>query len=139
MVKTFSAQFDDIIAMNEKRLIALARESNQRLIDRTQTPTAKGGRMRVDTGFLRASGQASLTGLPSGPARPETATGSFDWSETTVFTILGRLKLGTAFHFGWSADYAAAREKYDGFLDTALQDWQEINNEVIREIKGKIK
>lgn len=140
MVKKFSKQVDDIIITTEKRLIALSRQSTQEVIDQTQTPVAKGGKMRVDTGFLRASGQLSLTGLPTGPVRPETdGPDNYKWKKTTVVTTLSKLQLGMSVFFGWTADYAKYRETYDGFLASAIQNWPTIVDDVVRRIKARIK
>ena len=65
MVERLTAQVRRIVAKNQNALLVLARMSTQDLVDEAQTPVAKGGKMRVDTGFLRASGQMSLNGLPT--------------------------------------------------------------------------
>jgi hypothetical protein len=134
MAKTFQAQVDAIVLATDKRMTALMRESLQDVIELAQTPTAKGGKMRVDTGFLRASGQPSLNGMPSGPARGE-PTGSYAFNEQTVQLTLAKLTLGAVFYFGWTAAYAKYREAYDGFLESAVMRWPsivEINCEKIR-------
>ena len=140
VVKKFSSQVDDIIITTEKRLIALARQSTQEVVDQAQTPVAKGGKMRVDTGFLRASGQMSLTGMPTGPVRSEADDqGEYNWQKTTVVTSLSKLKLGMSVFFGWTAGYAKYRETYDGFLESAVQNWPVIVDKVTRQIKARIK
>lgn len=127
MVERLTAQVGKIVAKNQKRLLVLARLSTQDLIDEAQTPVAKGGKMRVDTGFLRASGQMSLNGLPSGPIRGEDDVGKdyYKTDETTVVTTLGRLKLGMTVFFGWTANYAKVRNFRDGFRDAAVQNWKQ--------------
>ena len=140
MVKKFSAQVDDIVVKTEKRLTALARQSTQEIVDQAQTPVAKGGKMRVDSGFLRASGQMSLNGMPTGPVRPsDDGPGEYDWEQTTVITTLFKLKLGKSVFFGWTANYAKYREAYDGFLESAVQNWPAIVEKVTRQIKARIK
>lgn len=140
MAQRFSAQIDAIILKTEKRMTALVRTATQEVIDQAQTPVSKGGRMRVDTGFLRASGQMSLTGMPSGPVRPDTsAASSYDYSDATVITQLGNVRLGDTIHFGWTAEYAQYRETYDGFLGAAVQNWQQIVNDAAEKIKRRIR
>ena len=140
MVKKFSAQVDDIIKINEKRLTALARQATQELVDEAQMPVAKGGKMRLDTGFLRASGQMSLTGMPTGPVRGElTDEGSYDYNEQTVVTTLAGFSLGMPIFFGWTANYAKHRELYDGFLDAAVQNWSSIVDRVAKQIKAQVR
>lgn len=137
--QSITADIDEIIAVSEKRMIELMRQSLQDVINEAQLPVGKGGRMRIDTGFLRLSGQASLTGMPTGPSmRDLTAKHAYDNGETpTNITVqLGELKLGATFFFGWTANYARYRELYDGFLEGALQNWARIvafNTDAIRE------
>lgn len=134
---TLVADLEDIVTVSEKRMIALMRQSLQDVIDNAQQAAGKGGRMRVDTGFLRASGQASLTGMPTGPARgdKDAKPGQYKYDGENVIAVLGKLKLGSVFYFGWTANYAQYREVYDGFLEGALQHWQRIvafNTDTIR-------
>lgn len=137
----FSAQVDEFVAKTNKRMLALQRESLQRTVDDAQTPVGKGGRMRVDTGFLRASGQGSLNGMPTGPARGESKDKFFydDSDKQTVVLTLSEMKLGATFFFGWTANYAKYREAYDGFLEGAVQKWQQTVDAVTADIKSRIK
>jgi hypothetical protein len=135
---TLHTQIDAIIAASEKRMIALMRQSLQDVINDAQKPVAKGGRMRVDTGFLRASGQPSLNGIPSGPVRGErNESYSFDTNSLTL--TLAKLEIGQTFFFGWTAAYARYREAYDGFLEIALQKWSTIVERNTEEIRQRIK
>jgi len=142
MAENFQAQVDAIILKTDKRMLALQREAIQRTVDIAQTPVAKGGRMRVDTGFLRASGQGSLTGMPTGPMRgdPNATPGQYDnGSKSSVVLVLAQMQLGAIFFFGWTANYAKYREVKDGFLEAAAQRWPQTVREVIAEIKARIK
>lgn len=139
MSKTFTAQVEDIVAGNNERLTALMRQSIQDVVNDMQTPVGKGGKMRVDTGFLRASGQASLNGMPTGPSRGD-AGGKYTYDDGSVIVTIGQLKLGSILWFGWTANYAKYREAYDGFLESALQKWPQIvkrNTELIRQKVSK--
>lgn len=138
MSKSFSAQIDDIIAKSEKRMLGVMRQSLQDTVNEAQTPVAKGGRMRVDTGFLRASGQASLNGMPSGPGRGA-RDGTYNFNENNVVVTLGNMKFGQTFFFGWTANYARYREMYDGFLITALQNWQKTVDHNVEKLKALLK
>lgn len=132
----FSATVDAWIKESNARLTAVARQSIQDVIDTAQTPTAKGGLMRVDTGFLRASGRLSLNGMPSGPVRAAPDT-NYDWQPTIATAELGKIEIGMSIFFGWTAHYAKYREAYDGFLYAALQKWQEIVNKNVRALKSR--
>lgn len=137
MVKKFSAQVDDIVAMYDKRLTAVARQSTQQLVNEANTPKAKGGKMPVVFGFLRASGQMSLTGMPSGPTRPEKDQ-KYEYTDATVITSLASLKIGGSIFYGWTAVYARVQNVYNGFLDSAVQNWPRIVDGVVEEVKRRI-
>lgn len=122
----------------DKRMLALVRESTQRVIDEAQTPVAKGGKMRVDTGFLRASGRISFNSMPQGPVRGDAAK-KYDYDNGPTELALGDFQLGDTIFFAWSANYAGYREAYDGFLSSAVQNWPQIVTQVTSEIKARIK
>jgi hypothetical protein len=131
---SFEAQMRGMVEDSLQALKGVFNQSVQDTINQAQLQgpskkgTGKGGRMPVDTGFLRASGRASLEGLPSGPIKgdkdkkypsPDKYT-----STPSVKTTIATLKLGGSLWFGWTADYANAMEVRYGFLGAALQNWQ---------------
>ena len=134
---SLTAPVDNFVRVSNARMEAVWKEGTKRLIFYIQTPRAKGGRMRVDTGFLRASGQASLTGLPQGPVRPNEDK-TYNIPDLTVVTI-AQAKLGGKIWFGWTANYARIREYYDGFLRGGVSEWPRIVSEVVRDLKARIK
>lgn len=131
----FEAQVSDIVRRSKIKLDAVIKGSLQDLVNEAQTPVGKGGKMRVDTGFLRASGQMSLTGMPTGPSRGD-ETETYAPSEENVTLTLAGLEIGNTAYFGWTAAYAAARESKDGFLESALQNWQKIVDANCRKVGG---
>ncbi len=142
-MSTFRADVDAIIAKTQKRMTALLQGSVERVIDDAQLPTGKGGRMHVDTGFLRASGQGSFDGLPTGPSIGESKEKNAydDESEKAPpasTLLLGQMKPGVDFWFGWVAGYAVYREAYDGFLEGAVQKWPQFVAEETAKIKARI-
>lgn len=128
--QTLVADLEDIIDRTEQKMLDVITLSLQDATINMQTPVSRGGKMRVDTGFLRASARSSLSGFPSGNGvRPADApvgqyTGVYDdWDGNSVTATLINLKLGDTFYFGWVANYAPARELYDGFMEASLQNW----------------
>lgn len=123
---TLVADIESFITKSEDRLLAVMRGSLRDMVEDMQVPTAKGGRMRVKTGFLRASGRASNSGWPTGNGvRPAGATeGQFSWDGKALNAVLLEMKLGDTFHWGWVANYAQVRELHDGFMVAPLQNWQ---------------
>ncbi|AHJ10709.1 hypothetical protein P106B_26 [Rhizobium phage vB_RglS_P106B] len=131
-----AADIDRIVVNTEKRMLLVMKQSLINAINEMQTPVGKGGKMRVDTGFLRASGQASLNGMPSGPSmKPK--EGSFDWSSTQTEATIGSMQFGAVLHWAWTANYARYREAYDGFMYSTLQNWQQIVDKVVAEAKAR--
>jgi len=137
----FEAQVEAIILKTEKRMRAVVQIATEKTIVKANTPTAKGGRMRVETGFLRASGRISFTGMPSGPSRnPDTTkTVQYSFDGQAVTAGLAGFDLGATIYFGWAANYARVREVYDGFLETALMDWQGTVDSAVRIVKARIR
>lgn len=138
------AVVEKFVEKSEKRLEAVAKQSFQDLVRQVNLPVAKGGRMRVDTGFLRASGQASLTGMPTGPSRKPTSTEPQTYDDgtpvpDTVILTIAKFKLGGRFWFGWTANYARYREAHDAFLRLGVQNWQKIVDNNVRILKERIK
>ena len=131
MTDSFSKQIEAIVNKNIKVLEAVAKQSIQDVVNRSQlqgpsvaNPSGgKGGDMPVDTGFLRASGAGSLEGMPSGPSsNPQKLPHKY--SDNSVVSALANLKLGDTFYFGWTADYALKTNVRYGFMDKAIQNWQ---------------
>jgi len=139
-----TATVSKFIGKTERRTEAIVKQSVQDLIEFVQLPTGKGGRMRIDTGFLRSTGQASLTGMPTGPSRPTSDEkvfyddGSGEVPDTVILTIV-RFKLGDRIWFGWTANYAKYREGHDAFLRLGVQNWQAIVDNNVRLMKQRIK
>jgi len=137
----FTATVESWAARSEKALGAIRNESVKRVIQKAQLSDDKGGRMRVDTGFLRSSGQLSLNGMPTGPIRGDenAAPNQYNYNASPVVLILAGAKLDSTLFFGWTANYAAYREFHDGFLRLAVQLWPNIVNDVTAEIKRRYK
>jgi hypothetical protein len=133
---SLSADIDKIIANTEKRMLLVMKQSLINAINEMQTPVSKGGKMRVDTGFLRASGQASLNGMPSGLDRPAEGQ-TYNWEGSKAEATIGGMQIGAVLYWGWSANYARYREAYDGFLYSTIQRWQQIVDKVIADAKRR--
>lgn len=128
--QTLVADLEGIIDRTEQKMTDVIILALQDTVINMQTPVGRGGKMRVDTGFLRASARSSLEGFPSGDGmRPADApvgeyTGIYDnWEVSSVTATLINLKLGDTFYFGWVANYAPTRELYDGFMESSIKNW----------------
>lgn len=121
------------VLKSKKRMVRIVQGSTVELIEIANTPTAKGGNMRVDTGFLRASGQVSFNGMPTGPSRGRERSGEeapnaviYPYGNEPNELALAKVKLGDRIFFGWTANYARYREYKDGFMRLAVQKWNAI-------------
>ena len=146
MSSNFDKQIDKIKIKAEEKMLAVVKNAIRDVVIEAQTPVAKGGKMRVDTGFLRWSGTASLTGLPIGQTegrkRKKGEIGvlaGYRYDENNggkvLNDVLMHLKLGDKFYFGWTARYAQFREMYDGFMSSALANFQQHIEEQTRRLK----
>jgi hypothetical protein len=115
-----------------KRIRAVARMAVQDVIEIAQTPTGDGGRMRIDTGFLRASIQAALHTMPSGEGQGKKGAKKGQYTRQVagepVAVALLRWDPNTSdrLFVGWTADYARARDAHDSYLTSAVELWDQI-------------
>lgn len=142
--KRFSAAVDSWVRKSKARGEAIFRESAQRTIEMAQeqgpsvsNPGGGAGKLPVDTGFLRASGQTSLSGMPSGPRRAPTGGARYDYNSDDATLTISRARLGDTIHFGWTAAYARKMEARYGFQRSAAQNWRRTVEEVTQEAKRR--
>jgi len=124
----FSQQIDAFAKKYDRRFRAIARTAVQSTISDAQRVHKRGGRMRVDTGFLRASIQAGLGTMPSGPTTNVSGDGfapGIQVAGAPVSTVLLRWNptINIPLFVGWTAEYARARESKDGYLRGAVEKW----------------
>jgi len=127
-------------------LRATAREAVQDTVELAQKTTGEGGHMRVDTGFLRASIQAALGGMPYGAStNAKGADGKpLEWPEGTftagsdisVALLLWDPNKRTPLYIGWTANYARPREFEDGFMRLAVQRWDQTVNAAAKRVRA---
>lgn len=130
-IKAFNKEFESLYR-------ATARIAVQETVEMAQRVHKKGGRMRVKTGFLRASIQGALHGMPSGPTTNiiVDAAGNATVKEYPVGDQVAGEPIAVAllkwdpvtggpFFVGWTANYARHREAQDGFLRGAVEVWDQ--------------
>jgi hypothetical protein len=123
---SFEAEVQFLVNKTEKNMLRVMQASIQDVVDASQKPRGKGGRMPIDTGFLRASGQGSYSGMPSGPVRGDKKEpNSYTYDSGPIGVLINGLTVGKTFYFGWTANYARIQNLRTGFLDAAVQRWQE--------------
>lgn len=138
---SFSRQCRAATDRMQKMAEAVAKQSAQDVIADAQKTRARGGRMRVDLGFLRASGGAAVGQMPSGPTENR-ENQSYSSQQTLTGEPLVLALAGWDFeqpiYWGWSANYARARESKDAFMRLAAQKWPRIVKANIRRAKRAI-
>lgn len=122
------------IAMN-----AVAQEAAQELVEEVVKPTAKGGRMRVDTGFLRNSLTAALNSIPSGSGVRPDGYKSTSYDIAPLVLVLNKLKAGDRLVLGFVAKYAKHREYRDFFVRSAAQNWQQHVSKAVKKVDKAIR
>lgn len=140
MSKLFMDKIKAWADKSEERMLQVVQEALQDVVEDAQTTKASGGNMRVDTGFLRASGGAALNEIPKGESvGRERSAGEEgvlpEYANIEPVTItLAKMKLGDKFYFGWTANYAQKREVFDGFMESAAQKWSQFVDAAVKRI-----
>lgn len=120
MTGTFTAQIESFAAKSKAKIELVFKQSAQDVFEIAQRPVAKGGRMPVDTGFLRNSFVAGLNGSTS-----------LSGADAYALVIAGA-DLGDVVFGGWTAEYArhieygTSRMVGRHFALGAAQEWQRI-------------
>ncbi len=120
------------VAQTEERLNAVFRTAAQDTAREVQTPRAKGGKLPVDTAFLRNSFAADINTTPSG-------NGNSSYSSGPISIVIGRAKIGDRVVFGWGANYAVYMEARYGFLRSAAQNWQQIVDKAAKKVQRRVR
>lgn len=120
---------NDIRRFNQaavERYKSVYRNSVQELGRTANTPQAQGGRLNVDTGFMRNSQAYALNQMPSGPSQNETNSPVNDRMGDGPILILGRWQPGDTVYIGYTAFYSRHQEYQTGFVRSAAQQWDDI-------------
>lgn len=135
---SFKADIDAFIRKSEDLTLAVVKDAAKAVHDEAQTPVAKGGNMRVDTGFLRNSMVAALNQLPSGE---DVNLGAVvgDYNPAPVLIVIESAKMGDKINMGWTANYARHRETHDGFARSAVMNWQRHVSNAVMKLKAAFK
>lgn len=140
--KKLTANFANLV---EDEALKVVRQAVQDMIINMQVPVKKGGKMPVDTGFLRWSGAGSVNKIPVGEDKGrdrnenDPATGPLlDYVKPQgdfVQNELAKLKTGDTFYWGWTAIYAYVQEMRHGFMESETDKWQEYIDSATKRLK----
>ena len=119
----YLGDLDQWALKSSERMEAVAKQAIQDMTDDIQRPRASGGRMPVDTGTLRNSAGASLSGSPE--------TGNLGSLEGALI----KMQIGDTYTFGWGANYARFMNNKYGFLSLPVQNWNQYVYRAIQKVK----
>ena len=125
--RSFSVQVDNFIAKSRRRRTAVLRTAAQMVVKEMQTPIAKGGRLPVDTGFLKNSLVTELDG--GAPIATPGTDAEGGRGDSYVLGIAG-LDWGKSILFGYTANYAryqeygTSRQQPRAFVSGAARKWR---------------
>jgi hypothetical protein len=145
MPSEFAAQVEDWCKNSEVLLTAVFHESAQRVTDAMTLARGLGGNLPVDTGYLRASIQASKSAPPPiNPTSKGNAGASYAFNAGPISMVINDAKLGETIYICATASYAYFVEVGAGgrppalFVAQAAQQWPQIVAQVQTELKGKL-
>lgn len=128
--RLFMANVRKFADLSADKMLRVAKQSVQEVVEIAQTPVGKGGNMPVDTGFLRNSLVTELDGA-------QVAEGA------DSYTLgISAMELGDTLRFAWTAEYALPRHYMVGvgqggglWRDNAANQWQAIVRRNTRKVQ----
>ena len=141
---SFSAAVAQWADKVEGAVEAIFKEATQEVVEEMQRPVGQGGRMRVDTGFLRASLLASSASMPAISAAKPVEGGTYTPDFGQIEAVIAGADIGDTLYFGYTASYAGYREygangqPADGFVRLAAQNWPIIVDRKAAELKARL-
>lgn len=126
---SFSAQIDEWVAKTKERSTAVFRDSSQSVSD-AMTDNLSGVLVNVQTGFLRASQQASLEAMPQIEAKGYPDPGaSYQFDAGEIALVIANAQLGDTIYLGFTAaygpfvEYGTSKMAGRGFVRLAAIQW----------------
>ncbi len=142
----FTAKIDQWVADTKERQVAVFRQATQTLVSTAQSL------IPVDTGFARASVQASLEEMPLiNPAlaaphiagrKPDSGPVIPYYGSQVVLTI-ANATMDDTIHIGWTANYVEyleyghSNQAPSGFVRLSAEQWPQIVSDTIDELKAR--
>jgi len=135
---SFTTAIDNWVADTEARMTAVFKESTQRVFS-----LADNG-VPVDTGFARASPQASTEAMPSIVSDNKGEEGkAYPADFGQISAVIANAKLGQTIYVGWTAsyvlplEYGHSKQAPSGFVRIAAAQWGQVVSQVTEEAKAR--
>lgn len=145
MTGNFAAQVEDWCKDSEVLLEAIFHEASQRVTEIMTTPRGHGGNLPVDTGYLRATIQASnVAPPPINPGSKGNAAQKYAFNSGPINLVISNTKLGGTVYICATANYAlhvefgTSKQPAALFVTQAAQRWPQVVAEVQAELKGRL-
>lgn len=140
---SFAAQINAWTKETTQRMAAVFHQSTQTLFSNI-TAELSGGMVNVQTGFLRASAQASLSEMPpiNSKAKPK-AGSSYAPNFGEITATIASSEIGQTVYIGWTAAYAGlihngtSKMSPRPFVEIPALRWPVIVNETTVEAKAR--
>lgn len=136
--RNFASSIDDWVQQTELRMTAVFRESTQRVASLANNA------IPVDTGFARASIQASTESMPTIVPGSRGEEGNAYPSEFgQISGVIANAKLGQTIYVGWTAsyvlplEYGHSKQAPSGFVRIAVAQWGQVVSQVTEEAKAR--
>lgn len=125
---TFSGDIEKHRQKVLRRARFVARTAALETFNESRLLRSKGGRMPLDTGFLRASSQARIGSIPSGPTQSPSPNKRYGENEQASgqpveATIIRWIPERDRLYFGFTANYARWMEAKYGYVRGAAENW----------------
>lgn len=143
--KDFTAKVEAWVRDSKALFGGVFRESAQRVTDVMTTPRDQGGNLPVDTGYLWHSAQASTSAPPQidpaskGRERTGEETGPiYSLDSGPIALVINGADVGDTIFICFTASYAGIANSRAMFVDLAAQQWPQIVETVVGELKGRM-
>lgn len=133
MSDNISVDVEKFITLVQKRVDLIVKDAIQQVVLGATVPKAQGGRMPVDTGFLRNSMVAAIGTYPVGPSTPDSDPMGVP-PTVSIMPTVNQWDLTEPLYIGFSANYARQQEAANGFIEAEVQKWPQ----TVRESIGKL-
>lgn len=130
MTDKIVVDIEKFIAKVQKRVDLVIKDAIQQVVLGVTVPKAQGGRMPVDTGFLRNSMVAAIGTYPVGPSTPDADPMGVP-PTVSIMPTVNRWDLTDPLYIGFSANYARHQEAINGFIEAEVQRWPQVVRESI--------
>ncbi len=140
MALTFAEAMRQVRQEGMEALTALVRQSAQDVEHEASKPRAAGGRMPIDTGFLRNSVVATVDGSLPGPTGIGLSRDQrfASLGQPNTQAALSQAQVGNVIMLTWTAFYAAYVEHNAMFVRGAIEMWDAIVEQNARELAGRL-